>query len=92
MQSLRVGSIGDSYDNALAEAFNSLTEAELIPKRGPWKGIADLKIAIAESVNWFNHRCLPGEIGLIPAAEHEDHFHRHNAAATAVAVSVSSLR
>jgi putative transposase len=86
-----VGSTGDSYDNALAEAFNSLFKAELVRNRGPWKGIDDLEIAVAEYIDWFNHRRLHGEIGLIPPGEHEDNFYRHNTAATTVAASVPSL-
>jgi putative transposase len=43
-----VGSTGDSYDNALAEAFNSLFKAELVRNKGPWKGIDDLEIAVAD--------------------------------------------
>ncbi|WP_246081228.1 IS3 family transposase [Modestobacter altitudinis] len=86
-----VGSTGDSYDNALAEAFNSLFKAELVRNRGPWKGIDDLELAVAEYIDWFNHRRLHGEIGLIPPAEHEDNFYRHNTAATTVAASVPSL-
>ena len=80
-----------SYDNALAEAFNSLFKAELVRNRGPWKGIDDLEIAVAEYIDWFNHRRLHGEIGLVPPAEHEDTFYRHNTAATTVAASVPSL-
>jgi putative transposase len=86
-----VGSTGDSYDNALAEAFNSLFKAELVRNKGPWKGIDDLEIATAEYIDWFNHRRLHGEIGLTPPAEHEDTFYRHNPAATTVAASVPSL-
>jgi len=86
-----VGSTGDSYDNALAEAFNSLFKAELVRNRGPWKGIDDLEIATAEYIDWFNHRRLHGEIGLVPPAELEDDFYRHNPAATTVAASVPSL-
>nr|BFF18863.1 hypothetical protein GCM10025730_23840 [Promicromonospora thailandica] len=58
-----VGSTGDSYDNALAEAFNSLFKAELVRNLGPWRDIDDLKIATAEYLDWFNHRRLHGEIG-----------------------------
>ncbi len=86
-----VGSTGDSYDTALAEAFNSLFKAELVRNRGPWKSIDDLEIAVAEYIDWFNHRRLHGEIGLIPPAEHEDVFYRHNTVATTVAASVPSL-
>jgi putative transposase len=71
--------------NALAEAFNSLFKAELVRNKGPWRTIDDLEIAAAEYIDWFNHRRLHGEIGLVPPAEHEEHFHRHNTAAATVA-------
>jgi putative transposase len=86
-----VGSRGDSYDNALAEAFNSLLKAELVRNRGPWKTIDDLEIAVAEYIDWFNHRRLHGEIGLVPPAEYEDSYYRHNPAPTPVGASVQSL-
>ena len=70
-----VGSKGDSYDNALAEAFNSLFKAELVRNKGPWKSIDDLEIAVAEYIDWFNHRRLHGELGLVPPVEYED-LHR----------------
>ena len=66
-----VGSRGDSYDNAMAEAFHSLFKAELVRNKGPWRSIDDLEIAIAEYIDWFNHRRLHGEIGHVPPAEHE---------------------
>jgi putative transposase len=47
-----VGSVGDSYDNAMAEAFNSLFKAELVRNRGPWRGIDDLELAVAEYIDW----------------------------------------
>jgi putative transposase len=86
-----VGSTGDSYDNALAEAFNSLFKAELVRNRGPWKSIDDLEIAVAEYIDWFNHRRLHGELGLVPPAEYEDTHYRHNLAPTPVGASVQSL-
>ena len=86
-----VGSRGDSYDNALAEAFNSLFKAELVRNKGPWKNIDDLEFAVAEYVDWFNHRRLHGEIGLVPPAEYEDNHYRHNPAPTPVGASVQSL-
>ena len=69
-----VGSRGDSYDNAMAEAFNSLFKAELVRNRhkGPWSGIDDLEIAVAEYIDWFNHRRIHGEIGYVPPAEYEE--------------------
>jgi putative transposase len=66
-----VGSRGDSYDNALAEAFNSLFKAELIRNKGPWTGINDVEIAVAEYIDWFNQRRLHGELGHVPPAEYE---------------------
>ncbi|MDT0278007.1 integrase core domain-containing protein [Blastococcus goldschmidtiae] len=86
-----VGSTGDSYDDALAEAYNSLFKAELVRNRGPRKSIDDLEIAVAEYVDWFNHRRLHGEIGLVPPVEHEDDLYPHNPVATTVAASVPSL-
>jgi putative transposase len=71
-----VGSKGDSYDNAMAEALNSLFKAECIRNpvmrpTGGWKNINDVEIAVAEYVDWFNHRRLHGELGLVPPAEYE---------------------
>lgn len=71
-----VGSKGDSYDNAMAEALNSLFKAECIRNPimrpiGGWKNVADVEIAVAEYIDWFNHRRLHGELGLLPPAEYE---------------------
>ena len=66
-----VGSRGDSYDNALAESFNGLYKTELIRHRGPWWGLDDVEYATLEYVDWFNHRRLHGELGMIPPAEFE---------------------
>jgi putative transposase len=79
-----VGSVGDSYDNAMAEAFNSLFKAELVRNKGPWTGIDDLELAVVEYIDWYNHRRLHGELGLIPPAEHEAlHHTKIHAPATA---------
>lgn len=69
-----VGSKGDSYDNAMAEALNSLYKAELIRNRGPWKSVSDVEIATAEWVEWWNERRLHGELGHRPPVEIEDHY------------------
>jgi len=69
-----VGTVGDSYDNAMAEAFNSLFKAELVRNKGPWRSIDDLEVAVAEYIDWYNHRRLHGEIGLVPPVEYE-HLH-----------------
>lgn len=77
--------------NALAEAFNSLFKAELVRNKGPWKNIDDLEIAVAEHIDWFNHRRLHGEIGLVPPAEFENTYYRHNTATATAEASVASL-
>jgi putative transposase len=69
-----VGSRGDSYDNALAESFIGLFKTELVRNRGPFRGQDDLEIATLEWVDWYNHRRLHGEIGMIPPAELEQRF------------------
>jgi len=66
-----VGSVGDSYDNALAESTIGQIKAELIGRRGPWRSIAQLEFALFEYLDWWNHRRLHGEIGMIPPAEKE---------------------
>jgi putative transposase len=75
-----VGSVGDSYDNAMAEAFNSLFKAELVRNRGPWNGINDLELAVAEYIDWYNHRRLHGELGLIPPVDFEAMYATQNLA------------
>ena len=66
--------------NAMAEALNSLFKAECIRNpvmrpKGGWKSVVDVEIAVAEYVDWFNHRRLHGEIGFVPPAEFEaDHW------------------
>ena len=66
-----VGSVGDSYDNALAETINGLYKAEVIHRRGPWRGFEAIEVATLEWVDWFNNRRLLGPIGNIPPAEAE---------------------
>jgi putative transposase len=66
-----VGSVGDSFDNALAETIIGLYKTELIRRRGPWKGIDQVQYATLEWVDWFNHRRLLEPIGNIPPAEFE---------------------
>jgi putative transposase len=70
-----VGSRGDSYDNAMAESFHGLYKAELIHKEGPWRGFDDVEFATLDYLDWFNHRRLHGEIGMVPPAEFEQAFY-----------------
>jgi putative transposase len=71
-----VGTVGDSYDNALAETTIGLYKAELVHRRGPWRGIDDLELATLEWVDWWNHRRLHGACGMTPPAEHEAAYYR----------------
>jgi putative transposase len=71
-----VGSVGDSYDNALAETINGLYKTELIRRRGPWRGLEDVEFATLCWVDWFNHRRLLGPIGHVPPAEFEARYNR----------------
>ncbi|MCZ8323115.1 MAG: IS3 family transposase [Novosphingobium sp.] len=70
-----VGSVGDSYDNALAETINGLYKAEVIHRRGPWRSFEAVEFATLEWVNWFNHRRLMRPIGDIPPAEAEERYY-----------------
>jgi putative transposase len=74
-----VGSRGDSYDNALAESFHGLYKTELIRHTGPWQGLDDVEFATLEYVDWFNHRRLHGELGMLPPAEFEARHHERAA-------------
>ncbi len=71
-----VGSVGDCYDNAMAESVIGLYKTELIRMRGPWKGIDDVEYATLEWVDWFNHRRLLESIGHVPPAEFEAAYYR----------------
>ena len=79
-----VGSVGDSYDNALAETINGLYKAEVIHRRGPWRSFEAVELATLEWVDWFNNRRLLEPIGNIPPAEAEARYHaQHEGLATA---------
>jgi transposase InsO family protein len=65
------GSVGDAYDNALAETINGLFKAEAIRRRGPWKDREAVEYATLEWVDWFNNRRLLESIGNVPPAEFE---------------------
>lgn len=70
-----VGSVGDSYDNALAETINGLYKTEVIRKRDPWKTLEEVEYATLEWVDWFNNRRLLEPIGNIPPAEYEELYY-----------------
>ena len=70
-----VGSVGDSFDNALAETINGLYKTEVIRRRGPWRTLEAVEFATLEWVDWFNHRRLLEPIGNIPPAEAEARYY-----------------
>jgi len=70
-----VGSVGDSYDNALAETINGLYKAEVIHRRGLWRSFEAVEFATLEWVEWFNNRRLLEPIGNIPPAEAEERYY-----------------
>jgi len=71
-----VGSVGDSYDNALAESINALYKAELIYRQGPWKSVEAVELATLKWVSWFNEKRLLEPIGNIPPAEAEANYYQ----------------
>ena len=70
-----VGSVGDSYDNALAESVIGLFKTEIIRRKGPWHGLDAIEFATLEWVDWFNNRRLLESIGNIPPAEAEARYY-----------------
>jgi len=71
-----VGSVGDSYDNALAETVIGLYKTEVIRRRRPWRNIEAVVHATVEWVDWFNRRRLLGPLGYVPPIEFEAAYHR----------------
>ena len=80
-----VGSVGDSYDNALAETIIGLFKAEVIRQRGPWKGVEDVEFATLNWVDWFNNRRLLGPLGDVPPTEFEEVYYRREQSPVMVA-------
>jgi putative transposase len=73
-----IGTVGDSYDNALAESVIGLYKTECVRHEGPWRGADDLELATLNWVWWFNEIRLHGEIGHVPPVEYENSYYRHN--------------
>ena len=70
-----VGSVGDSYDNALAETINGLFKAEVIWRKGPWRSIEAVEHATLTWVDWFNIRRLLEPLGYVPPVEFEELYY-----------------
>ena len=80
-----VGSVGDSYDNALAESINGLYKAELIYRFGPWRNADAVELKTLEWVDWFNNRRLLGPIGHVPPKEYEAAYYERQESPAMVA-------
>jgi putative transposase len=86
-----IGSVGDSYDNAMAESIIGLFKTEVIRRRGPWRGQDDVEIATLEWVDWFNNRRLFEALGSIPPAEAEAAYFLTAEASESLQMSEPSL-
>ena len=73
-----IGTVGDALDNALMESTIGLYKTELIKNEGPWRSLADVELATAGYVDWFNTRRLHTAIGGIPPAEFEAAYYAQN--------------
>jgi len=71
-----VGSVGDSYDNSLAESTIGQYKTELIRRQGPWRTLEEVELATLAWIDWYHHRRLHGQIGDIPPAELEAAYYR----------------
>jgi transposase InsO family protein len=88
-----VGSVGDSYDNALAESIIGLFKTEVIRRLGPWRNVEDVELATLEWVWWFNYHRLLGPIGHVPPAEFEEAYYESQEGLTEeVGLKENSLR
>ena len=80
-----VGSVGDSYDNALAESVIGLYKTEVIHHRGPWRNLDEVEYATLVWIDWFNKRRLLEPIGHVPPAEFELMYYRQQDESAAAA-------
>ena len=80
-----VGSVGDAYDNALAETVNGLYKTEIIRRRGPWRNLDAVEYATLEWVEWYNNRRLLEPLGYVPPAEYEEAYHQRQSTPAMVA-------
>lgn len=75
-----IGTVGDSYDNALAESTIGLYKTECVRPEGPWRGVDDLELGTLNWVHWFNETRLHSSIGYVPPIEFEqEHYRQINA-------------
>ncbi|MEU4443875.1 integrase core domain-containing protein, partial [Actinosynnema sp. NPDC023926] len=82
-----IGSVGDAYDNALAESTIGLYKTELINRRGPWRTRDQVEYATLEYIDWYNNRRLHGRIGHLAPTEVEAVYYRQHQPTPAGAVN-----
>ncbi len=80
-----VGTVGDSYDNALAESTIGLFKTEVIRRKGPWRGIEAVEHATLDWVDWYNNRRLHGPLGHVPPTEFESMYYQQQKSSAVVA-------
>jgi putative transposase len=73
-----IGTVGDSYDNAMAESIIGLYKTECVRRDGPFRTVDDLELATLSWVHWFNTNRLHSALGYLPPAEHEEQYYRQN--------------
>lgn len=81
-----IGSVGDSFDNALAESVIGLYKTELIRRRGPWRTVDDVELATLAWVHWFNTARLHSALDDVPPAEFEAAYYRRLEASEPVGI------
>jgi len=74
-----VGTVGDSYDNALAESVIGLYKTEVIRRQGPWRHVEAVEFATLAWVDWFNTRRLLAPLGHVPPIEYERAYYERHA-------------
>ena len=72
-----IGSVGDAYDNALAESIIGLYKTEVVRRHGPFKTLAQVEYALMEWVDWYNNARLHSRLGYLTPAEHEAAYYAH---------------
>ncbi len=73
-----VGTVGDSYDNALAESVIGQFKAEVIRRCGPWRNVDEVEFAVLEWVDWWNNKRLLARLGYVPPVDFENSYHQLN--------------
>lgn len=82
-----IGTVGDSYDNAMADALNGTYKAELVKLHGPWRTRANLETATINGIYWYNETRLHGEIEELPPIEYEQMRYTHNQPAATAGIN-----